>query len=59
MPVEDVVMTNVNLSAKVGMDIVHARGIQFVNSRITAEQGPPLVVKDAQVTGLEPSDSNR
>lgn len=53
MPIEDVTLTNVNISAKTGMKIYHARGIRFVDSKITAQSGKPLITYDAQVTGLE------
>ncbi len=52
MPVSDVVMTNVSVSAEKGMQIVNARGIRFVNSRIDVLSGPPLIVKLSDVTGL-------
>ena len=52
MPVSDVVLTNVNISAQKPLQIVHAQGIRFVNSHVTVSSGPPLVTQDAQVSGL-------
>lgn len=53
MPVDGITLSNVNLSAKRGLIIYHARNIRFENSKITAQQGKPLITYDAQVTGLE------
>lgn len=53
MPVSDVVMTNVKISAEKGMQIVHARGIKFVNSQVTAASGPTVMAQDAEVEGLD------
>jgi polygalacturonase len=52
-PVADMTLSNVNISAKTGMKIYHAKGIQFIDSKITVESGNPLTTFDAQVTGLE------
>lgn len=52
MPVEDVVLENVRISADKPIEIMHARGIQFSNCRISAASGKP-VLYDAQVQGLE------
>lgn len=52
MPVSDVTLTNVRLSARKGMQIVHAKGVQFVRSQITTQSGPPITQEDAEVTGL-------
>jgi hypothetical protein len=34
------------------MKIYHARGIRFINSKITVENGKALMTYDAKVTGL-------
>jgi polygalacturonase len=52
MPVSDVVLTNVSISAEKGMQIVNARNIKFVNSGIAVTSGPPLIMGRADVTGL-------
>jgi polygalacturonase len=52
-PITGVTLSNVNLSAKTGMKIYHARGIRFVNSKITVEQGDVLTTCDAEITGLK------
>jgi polygalacturonase len=53
MPVDGMTLSNVNLSAKRGLIIYHARNIRFENSKITAQEGKSLITYDAQVTGLE------
>ena len=53
MPVSDVTFSNVTISAQTGMKIYHARGVRFINSKITAESGKALMTYDAEVTGLE------
>ena len=53
MPVTDLTLTNVNISAATGMKIYHARNIRFIQSKITAESGKALTTYDADVTGLE------
>jgi len=52
MPVSDVVLTNLSISAGKGMQIVNARNIKFVDSRITVSSGPTLIMHQAEVTGL-------
>ncbi len=51
-PVEDVVLTDVHISAAKGLRIVNARGIHFVNSSISAQSGPAITAGNAEVTGL-------
>ena len=51
MPIENVVLTNVHISADKAMQIAHAQGIKFVNSSVTAASGKPIIV-DAKVEGL-------
>jgi polygalacturonase len=53
MPIADMTFSNVNISAKTGMKIYHARGIHFTNSKIAVENGKALMTYDAEVTGLE------
>ena len=53
MPVSGVTFSNVTLSASTGMKINHAKGVRFINSKITAESGKALMTYDAEVTGLE------
>ncbi len=52
-PITDLLLTNVSLSAETGMVIYHAKGIKFVASKITAQNGPNLTSFDAQIDGLE------
>jgi polygalacturonase len=53
MPISDMTFSNVTISAKTGMKIYHAKGIRFINSKITVENGKSLMTYDAEVTGLE------
>ena len=53
MPVSDMTFSNVTISAKTGMIIYHAKGIRFINSKVTAESGDTLTTFDAEVTGLK------
>ena len=52
-PITDMTFKNVHISAEVGMKIYHARGVQFVDSKIEVEKGNPLTLFDADVTGLK------
>jgi len=51
MPIEDVVLTNVRISAKQPIEIAHARGIKFVDCTLSGAAGQPTIV-DATVEGL-------
>jgi polygalacturonase len=52
-PVTDVTLSNVIISAKAGMKIIHAKGIHFINSKVTSEKKPTLTKFNAEVMGLE------
>jgi polygalacturonase len=52
-PIDGLTFSNVNLSAKTGMKIYHAKDVRFVGSKISVESGKSLLTFDAQVTGLE------
>ncbi|HZI33623.1 MAG TPA: hypothetical protein VFF11_14880, partial [Candidatus Binatia bacterium] len=52
-PIEGLTFSNVNLSAKTGMVIYHAKNVRFENSKIEVEKGKPIITYDAGVTGLE------
>ena len=53
MPVSDVTFSNVTISSQTGMTIHNARGIRFINSRITVDTGNTLTTWNTEVTGLE------
>ena len=53
MPIDGMTLSNVNLSAKTGLKIYHARNIRFEDSKIIVPKGKRLITYDAQVTGLE------
>jgi len=53
MPVSGVTFSNVTILASTGMKIYHAKGVRFINSKITAESGKALMTWDAEVNGLE------
>jgi polygalacturonase len=51
---ENVLLENVQIDAEgAGLEIRNARVVEFKNVKFTAKQGPPVVVKDAEVKGLE------
>jgi hypothetical protein len=47
--VSDVVLNNVQITAKSGMEIVNADGIQLIASKIQATAGPPLTILNSKV----------
>jgi polygalacturonase len=51
MPIENVTLTNVHISAEKPIQIVHARNVQFVDSSVSATKGKPII-SDADVKGL-------
>ena len=51
--ISNVVFENVQISAPKGMSIRNARGIQFKNSTISVDEGPPFIGENAQVAGLD------
>ena len=53
MPIADLTFSNVTISAATGLKIYHARGVRFVNSKITVESGKALTTYNAEVKGLE------
>ncbi len=56
MPVMDVVLSDVSISAKKPMDIINARGIRFEDSKIVvATKGPAVIVLKSEVTGIDPA----
>ena len=51
--ISDVTLENVQItSATTGLKIQNAKGIQFKNVQITAQQGAPVITDNAEVTGL-------
>ena len=53
MPVSNVTLENVQISAKSGMQIFNAKQIQFKGSSIKAQEGPAVVIGNAEVIGLD------
>ena len=51
--ISNVVFENVMLSAKSGLTIHNAKGIQFKNSSVTVENGPAFSAENAQVEGFK------
>jgi len=50
--ISNVTLENVQItSATTGLKIQNAKGIQFKNVRIAAQQGPPVIMDNAEVTG--------
>jgi polygalacturonase len=52
-PVEDVVLTNVHITADAGLQIVHAQGIRFVDSSITTQRPPAISGSDSEISGID------
>jgi polygalacturonase len=53
-PVSNVVLENVQITAATtGLVIRNAKGVQLKQVQVTAKKGPPFMVEDAQVQGLE------
>jgi polygalacturonase len=51
--VQNVVLENVQITAATtGLTIRNASGVSLKNVRVSAKEGPPFIVKDAQVEGL-------
>jgi hypothetical protein len=57
MPVSDVTMQNVRISAKTGLRLRNVRGLRLVNTKITTETGAPLLEEEnvAALTRSEPA----
>jgi polygalacturonase len=56
-PIENVLLENVTITAEQGgLEIRHAKGVQLKNVKVTAKKGEPVIVKDAEVAGVEPVD---
>jgi len=53
MPITDLTFSNVTITATAGMKIYHARGVHFLDSKITVTEGKTLTTYNAEVTGLE------
>jgi polygalacturonase len=52
-PITGITFDNVHITAKKGMQIVHAKDIHFTNSDIIVEKGDKLTLFDAQADGLK------
>lgn len=53
MPVEDVVLTNVHISAEKPAQMFHAKQIRFIDSNLIATSGGNQEIFDADVEGLD------
>jgi polygalacturonase len=51
--IKNVVLDNVRISAVKGMTIRNASGIQFKNSAVSTQHGPPILAENADIHGLE------
>jgi polygalacturonase len=52
--IENVLLENVQIDAAgAGLEVRNAKGVEFKNVKFTAKKGQPVVVKDAEVKGLE------
>jgi len=54
--IENVLLENVDIAAEQnGLEIRNAKGVILRNVKITPKKGDPFIVKDSQVTGLDPA----
>jgi len=53
MPVQDITLTNVHISAEKGLQAYYAKDIRFVDSSLTIHKGEPLITHEATITGLK------
>jgi len=52
--IENVLLENVVITAELtGLEIRNAKGVQLKNVKVTAKRGEPVIVRDAEVKGLE------
>jgi polygalacturonase len=52
--IENVLLENVTIEAEQGgLEVRNARGVTFKNVKVTAKKGEAIIVKDAEVAGLE------
>jgi polygalacturonase len=56
--VSNVVLENVQITAKTGLTIANAKGVQLKNVKIKTEKGEPVILDNAQVEGM-PVDAIR
>ncbi|MBP8302613.1 MAG: hypothetical protein KBE04_00640 [Phycisphaerae bacterium] len=52
--VSNVSLTNVRISARTGLTIRNAAAVRLQDVRVEAKEGPPLILDNAQVEGLDP-----
>ena len=55
--ISNVVFENVQISSPKGLSVRNAKDIKFENSKITATDGVPVILDNAQIDGLESSGS--
>ncbi len=47
----NVSLTNVTISAQTGLTVRNARGVRLANVKIQTQEGPPVIVRNAEVEG--------
>ena len=52
MPITNVLLDNVDISAKTGMTVQDANGVELRNVKVKAEMGDPLTIRHAEVKRL-------
>jgi polygalacturonase len=53
MPIENLTFKNVKITTAKGLRVVRAKGVEFIDSTLRVQSGPPLILHEAQVKGLE------
>jgi polygalacturonase len=54
--ISDVVLENVHIYAPAGLMVRNAKGVKINNVKIEAEEGPPFILENAVVEGLEKAE---
>ena len=57
--ISNVVLENVRISSATGFKIQNAKGIRLKNVQVTPKEGPPFILENAQVEGLEKADEKK
>ena len=51
--ISNIVLENVRIASSTGMAIKNASSVQFKNVQVTTRQGPPFIMENAHVEGME------
>jgi len=55
-PIENVLLENITITAEpAGLELRNASGVKLKNVKVTAKRGEPILVRNAEVSGLSPA----